>query len=81
MNTTIVARIGTSTSGSSQALTQRGNSLSPSALPGSGAIVPITITFFTFVMVSGTSYDANDNDSNYDDQYRGDNWHDEIKVR
>lgn len=40
MNTTIVAKIGTKTSGSSQAFTQGGSSFSPSTLPGNGAIVP-----------------------------------------
>lgn len=40
MNTTIVARIGTRTSGSNQAFTHGGSSLSPSAFPGNGATVP-----------------------------------------
>lgn len=36
---------------------------------------------FTFVMVSGASYHANDYDSNDDDKDRGHYGHDEVEVR
>lgn len=84
INTTMVARIGTSTSGSSHALTHGGSSLSPSALPGNGAIVPVRhvkITNLTFMVVipssSNYAYDNNRDDYN---QNGGHDWHDQIQV-
>lgn len=85
-NTTIVARIGTSTSGSSQARAHAGRSRS-AASPGSGATVPTSHgkrleVERTFVAgLPGPPDHAHHDDGDDDHEDGGHDGHDEVEVR